>query len=120
MSKRLFTTRALKGGIRRHTLANDVTVHRAQYAARLKKHFETPGKELLHILDCSKIRTIGPEVFEAIIEVHRQLVKRGHRLVISAGDDARRCLEYKNAFHPKEVWVYLTEEAAIRELRSGR
>jgi len=44
------------------------------------------------------------------------LTKLGHRLVISAGNNARRWSQYKHAFQPKGVDVFLTKEQAIREL----
>ena len=119
MSKRLFTSRVLAGGVRRHTLANAVDVPDEEYARRLKKYFGVPRKESLRLLDCSQIRTITTLVFEAIVEIHQKLAKSGQRLVISAGDNARRYHQYRDAFPAKGVDVCLSEEAAIRELRTG-
>ena len=116
MSKKLITTRLLKGEIRRHTLANDITVSDAQYAARLKRHFSVSRKESRHILDCNQIRTIYQDVFAAIIKVHQTLAKRGKRLVISVGDNARQYSQYRCAFASSGVCVCITEEAAILEL----
>ncbi|MFA6588255.1 MAG: hypothetical protein WCT08_04240 [Patescibacteria group bacterium] len=119
MSKKLVTTKVLEGGIRRYTLANDVKTPETQYAAKLKRHFGVPSKESLHLLDCSQIRTIGPDIFKAILEIHKRLASRKHRLAISAGDNTRRYLEYRQNFNPKGIVdVYLTEEQAIRELRA--
>ena len=116
MSNELVVTQKLKEGIKRHTLSNAVGVESTKYAQAVKDHFKRLGRVRLHLLDCSEIRCVASEVYEAIVVVHKRMVKHGHKLVISAGNNAMRYHQYRNVFCSDGVGVYLTEESAVREL----
>lgn len=116
MSKKLIVIRTLRGGIKRHTLRNAVEVESAEYARALTDHFKQHGSTRLHLLDCSEIRCVVSDVYDAIVAVHKQLEKHGRKLVISAGDNTRRYIQYKQEFCFEGVSVCLTEESAVHEL----
>jgi len=116
LSKKLVVIRTLRGGIKRHTLRNAVEVESKTYARALTDHFKQLGRARLHLLDCSEIRCVVPEVFDAIVAVHKRLKLQGRKLVISAGDNVRRYSQYRQGFCADGVEVCLTEEDAVREL----